>query len=125
MAKAAAKVVFSLATRNRFWFGMTRSVSTYFCSSIDAAFGGAHAPLAFELERLGHYADREDAFLARRARDHRGGAGAGATSHAGGDEGHMDAGEMRLDVGHCLFRRRRADVGLGARAEALGDMVPI
>src|SRR5215470_14766637 len=33
MAKASAKVVFSMATRNRFWFGMTRSVSTTFCSS--------------------------------------------------------------------------------------------
>ena len=30
---------------------------------------------------------------------------------------------MRLDVGHRLFRRRRADVRLGARAEALGHVV--
>ncbi len=33
MPKASVKVVFSLATRNRFWFGMMISVSTYFCSS--------------------------------------------------------------------------------------------
>ena len=31
--KASAKVVFSFATRNRFWFGMMMRVSTYFCSS--------------------------------------------------------------------------------------------
>ncbi len=30
---ASLKVVFGLATRNRFWFGMTISVSTCFCSS--------------------------------------------------------------------------------------------
>ena len=34
IAKASANVVFSLATRNRFWFGMIRSVSTPFCSSM-------------------------------------------------------------------------------------------
>src|SRR6516162_10124523 len=33
MAKASAKVVFSFATRNRFWLGMMSSVSTTFCSS--------------------------------------------------------------------------------------------
>src|SRR5580700_2875611 len=33
MAKASAKVVFSFATRNRFWFGMTISVSTDACRS--------------------------------------------------------------------------------------------
>ena len=30
---ASANVVFSFATRNRFWFGIIRSVSTYCCSS--------------------------------------------------------------------------------------------
>jgi len=33
MPKASAKVVLSLAIRNRFWFGMTIRVSTHFCSS--------------------------------------------------------------------------------------------
>src|SRR5437764_14545788 len=33
MAKASAKVVFSFATRKRFWLGMMSSVSTTFCSS--------------------------------------------------------------------------------------------
>ena len=69
--KASAKVVFSLAMRNRFWFGMTISVSTYCCSSADAAFGQAHAVRAFEVERLGDHADGQDALLARGARDDR------------------------------------------------------
>ena len=34
MENASAKVVFSLATRNRFWFGITISVSTEFCRSV-------------------------------------------------------------------------------------------
>src|SRR5208282_3161805 len=34
IAKASVKVVFSLATRNRFWFGMMISVSMLFCSSM-------------------------------------------------------------------------------------------
>ena len=33
MEKASVKVVFSLATRNRFWLGMMSSVSTNFCSA--------------------------------------------------------------------------------------------
>jgi hypothetical protein len=75
-----------LATRNKFWFGNDEERVDVFLQLQDAGLGRAHAPLAFELERLGHHADREDAFLARGAGDDRGGAGAGATSHAGGDE---------------------------------------
>ncbi len=122
MAKASAKVVFSLATRNRFWFGMTSSVSTYLSQLADAEVGGAHAPVALEMERLGDDADGEDALLAGGTRDHRRRTGSGAAAHAGGDERHMGAGEMRLDVGHGLFRRGRADLGLGAGAETLGHV---
>ena len=86
------------------------------------ALGRAHAPLAFELERLGDDADGEDAFLARGAGDDGCGTGAGAAAHASGDEGHVAAGEMRLDVGHGLFGGGRSDVRLGAGAEAFGDM---
>src|ERR1700694_535090 len=45
IAKASVKVVFSLATRNRFWFGMMISVSTLFCISMmpaSAAGGDEH-----------------------------------------------------------------------------------
>ena len=68
IAKASAKVVFSLATRNRFWFGMMISVSTYLLQLRDAGFGKPHAVLAFEVERLGDDADGEDAELAGAAR---------------------------------------------------------
>ena len=86
------------------------------------ALGRAHAPLALELERLGHDADGEDAFLARGAGDDRRSTCAGSAAHAGGDEGHVAAGEMRLDVGHGLFGGGGADVRLGACTEAFGDM---
>jgi len=58
-------VVFSLATRNRFWFGMISRVSTTFSSFRDAGFGKAHAALAFEVEWLGDYTDGENAKLTR------------------------------------------------------------
>ena len=64
MAKASAKVVFSFATRNRFWFGMMSSVSTHLLQFGDAGVGDAHAALALEVERLGDHADGEDAELA-------------------------------------------------------------
>ena len=66
--KASAKVVFSLAIRNRFWFGMTISVSTYLLQLGDALLGRAHAVAALEVEGLGDHADGQDALLARRAR---------------------------------------------------------
>ena len=94
MAKASAKVVRSLATRNRFWLGMTIRVSTNCCSSVMPRFGQPHAVRAFELERLGDDADGQDAALARGAGDDRRRAGAGAAAHAGGDEHHVGAVEL-------------------------------
>ncbi len=44
----------------------------------DAGLGHAGTPRAFELERLGHDPDRQNAHVACRAGDHRGGSGAGA-----------------------------------------------
>ena len=63
--KASAKVVRSLAMRNRFWFGMTISVSTNCCSSSMPASADPHAVAALEVERLGDDADGQDALLAR------------------------------------------------------------
>ena len=77
---------------------------------------------ALELERLGDDADGQDAFLAGGARDHRGSAGAGAAAHAGGDERHVAADEMSLDVGHRLLGGGGADLGLRACAESFGDV---
>ena len=74
----------------------------------DAGLGDAHAALAFELERLGHDADGEDAHVARGLGDDRRGAGAGAAAHAGGDEHHVRAGEMVADLVDRPPRPRRA-----------------
>ena len=112
----------SLATRNRFWFGMQISVSTLFCSSLMPASATRSAARPFELERLGDDADGEDAHVARRAGDDGGGAGAGAAAHAGGDEAHVGAGEVVADLLDGLFGGRAADFGLRAGAETLGHL---
>ena len=52
-------------------------------------------------------------------RDHRGGAGAGAAAHAGGDEHHVRARQMIADLVDHLLGGGAADLGLRAGAEAL------
>ena len=101
---------------------MTISVSTHFCSSSMPSVRRLHAALAFEVERLGHHADGEDALLARRAGDDRGCAGAGAAAHAGGDEAHMRAGEVVDDLVDAFLGCGAADLRLRAGAKTLGDM---
>ena len=54
--------------------------------------------------------------------DDRGGAGAGAAAHAGGDEHHMGAGEVVADFVDDFLGRGRADIGLRTGAQALGDL---
>ena len=88
----------------------------------DAGLGGAHAALAFEVERLGHHADGEDAHLARGLGDDGRCTGAGAAAHAGGDEHHVGAGEMIAKLVDDLLRGGRADVRLRSGAEALGHL---
>ena len=101
---------------------MMISVSTAFCSSTMPGFGEPHAALAFEVERLGDDTDGQDAEFARRARDHRRRAGAGAAAHAGGDEHHVRAGEMIADFVDHFFGGGAADFRLRARAETFGDL---
>ena len=88
----------------------------------DAGFGDAHAPLAFEVERLGDDADGQDAGFLRAARDHRRRAGAGAAAHAGGDEHHVRALQVVADLVDHLLGGGAADLGLRAGAEAFGDV---
>ena len=76
------------------------------------------------MERLGDDADGEDAHLAGGAGDHRGGARAGAAAHAGGDEHHVRAREVVADLLESLLGGGLANLGLGAGAEALGDLEP-
>ena len=88
----------------------------------DAGLGGAHAALAFEVERLGDDADGEDAHVARGLGDDGCSAGAGAAAHAGGDEHHVGAGEMVADFVDDFLGGGRADIRLRTGAEALGDL---
>ncbi len=85
-----------------------------FLQLVDAAFSAARKTArALELERLGDDADGQDAFpRATHARSTRRRASAGAAAHAGGDEHHVAADEMGLDVGHRLFGRGSADFRL-------------
>ena len=85
-------------------------------------FGRAHAAPAFEVERLCHHADGEDAHLARGLGDDGCSPGAGAAAHAGGDEHHVGAREMVAKFVDDFLCGGRADVGLGAGAETLGDL---
>ena len=101
---------------------MISSVSTTFCSSAMPASAVRMRRCAFEVERLGHDADGEDAHLARGLGDDRRSAGAGAAAHAGGDEHHVGAGQMIADFVDHFLRPRRADIRLRAGAEALGHL---
>ena len=49
------------------------------------------------------------------------GAGAGAAAHAGGDEDHVRAFEVRMDFVGGFLGGVHADFGVGAGAQALGD----
>ena len=101
--------------RNRFWFGMMISVSTYFCSSSMPAFGDPHPVHALEVEGLGHHADGQDALLAGDPGDHRRRAGAGAAAHAGGDEHHVRALQLARAMSSHRFLGGRAGRHRAAR----------
>ena len=88
----------------------------------DASLGQAHAARAFEVEGLGDDAHGQDAHLAGDARDDGSRARAGAAAHAGGDEAHMRAHEVIANLFERLFSRSATDLGLRARAKALGDL---
>ena len=82
----------------------------------DAVLGNAHAPLAFEMERLGDHADGQDSDFARRFGDDRRRAGAGAAAHAGGDKHHVRAGQMVADFVDRLLGGGASHFGLGEPA---------
>ena len=58
----------------------------------------------------------------RDARDDRCRAGAGAAAHAGGDEHHVRARQVIADLVDHLLGGGPSDLGLRARAEALGHL---
>ncbi len=92
--------------------------------ALDAVVGLAAALGALELERPRDDADgqRADLVLGDLGDDRRR-AGAGAAALARGDEDHVGALERLLDLVARLGRGRKADVRVGARAEALRRLV--
>ena len=84
----------------------------------NALLGNHHAALALEVERLGNHADGEDLLLLRDTRDDRGSARPRAAAHAGGDEAHMRPVQDLLDLVSGFLGRFRADIRIGACAEA-------
>ena len=90
----------------------------------DPLLGLCRALRALELERPGDDAHRErsDLVLGDLCDDRRG-TGAGAAALARRDEHHVRALERLLDVVTRLRRRALADVGVGARAQALRQFV--
>src|SRR6516165_970259 len=97
MAKASANVVFSFATRNRFWFGMMMSVSTAFCSS----------PIPASATRMRRWPSKWNGLVTtptvRMPRSRAALAMTGAAAHAGGDEHHVGAREVVADlIDHLL-----------------------
>ena len=93
----------------------------------EAVHGLGHAPLALQGEGQGHHRHGEHAAavaaeLAGDGGHHRRGAGAGAAAEAGGDEDHVRALEGVADLLRVLDRGLPPDVGVGARAQALGQL---
>ena len=64
------------------------------------------------MERLGDDGDRQDAEFAGDTRDDRRSPCAGAAAHAGGDEQHMTAGDLRADVVDGFLGGGFTDLGL-------------
>ena len=88
---------------------------------VDAVIGEPRAAVAFEGEGLGHDADRQDALLASGSSDHRRRARTGAAAHARGDEHHVRAGEMIVDLVEAFLGRGTPDFRVRAGTESFGD----
>ena len=93
-----------------------------FLQARDALLGLRLAALALEAERLGDDTDGERADRLRDARDDGRAAGAGATALARGDEDHVGARERLLDLLGVVLGGATADLGVGTRAEAAGEV---
>ena len=89
---------------------------------VDAGVGLRLATPALEAERTGDDADGQRTERARDAGHDGGATGAGATALAGGDEDHVGALEDLLDLLEVVLGGLLADLGVGARAEAAGQL---
>ena len=119
--KASAKVVFSLAILNRFWLGMTISVSTTFSSSVMPCSADCMRRRPSKWKGL-VTTPMVRMPCSRAARgDDRCGTGAGAAAHAGGDEHHVAPSSSWQDLVQRLLGGLAADLGTRTGAQALGD----
>lgn len=89
---------------------------------LDALFGKTHAATAFEMERLGNDADRQDALVAGSLCNDRCSTGARTTTHAGSDEAHVGAVQVIDDLIDAFFSGGASDFRLGTGTETLGDV---
>src|SRR5690625_2932384 len=80
--------------------------------------GHAHAPVAFEIKRLGHHTHGQNAQFFGHLSNHWTGSGPCSTTHAGGDKDHMSAFQRRTDLFPRCFCCRSALLGLGPGAQA-------
>ena len=89
---------------------------------LDPLIGGTSPTDTFEPERLGHHADGQDVSFPRHARNDGRRASPGATAHAGGDEHHMGAIQMPVQLIRGFFRGGAPDFRLRARPQPLRNM---
>ena len=90
---------------------------------VDASERLVHPALALELEGLGHDADGQRAGLSCDLSHGGSRAGARAAAHTGGDEHHVCVLERLCYVVPALLSAALADVRVGARALAMGQLL--
>ena len=78
--------------------------------------------LPSKAKRLGDDGNRQRAHFAGQRGDDRRSAGAGAAAEAGGDEDHVGAFERLDDLVGIFERGLAADFGIGAGAQAVGEL---
>ena len=85
--------------------------------------GGLPPPRALELERRRDDPDRQRAELPGDPRDDGCRTGARTAALAGGDEDHVGAAQRRADLVVRVLGRQPARFRVGARTEAVGDLL--
>src|SRR5690606_14658145 len=77
--------------------------------------------IAFKIERLGDHANRQDALLASSAGHHGSGTSTGTTTHAGGDEHHVRAGQMIIDLVPAFLGSSPTNFRMRTSAKTFGN----
>ena len=88
----------------------------------DAFVGGASAARSLEPEGFRHDTNGQDATLLRHAGNNRRGARAGAATHSSGDEHHVGAIKVTIQIVRGFLRRGTPDIGFRPGAKPLRDV---